>query len=80
MMRSLALTATGDFLLFLGVVFVLLGIANFVTDFLRVKGSGELLVGIALVALAVALLMRSREAIPKVPSKKKKEQRSEDYR
>jgi uncharacterized membrane protein (DUF485 family) len=83
MMRNLALTATGDFLLMVGMLFMLLGIANFVTDFLGIKGSGEFSVGIALVAGAIVLLLRSRQAIqvmrPPLPPLRK-ENRSEDYR
>ena len=81
MMRSLALTATGEFLLFLGIVFALLGIADFITDFLGVKGVGQFLVGMALVAVAAFLLLRSKDGMPKQrPHVKRKEQRSEDYR
>lgn len=82
MMKSIALSATGDFLLFLGIIFVLLGIASFATDFLKIKGSGEFLVGVFLVFVAMVLLMRSREAIPKMPTpgRKEKEGPSESYR
>jgi len=43
MVRAAALSVTGDFMLLVGMLFVLLGIASFVTDFLKVKGSGEFL-------------------------------------
>lgn len=78
--RSVAMNAAGDLLLLIGVVFVLLGIANFLTDYLKVKGAGEFLVGIALVLIAVILIMRSRIPIPieKHPVEEKK--KSEDYR
>lgn len=80
-MKSIALSATGDFLLFLGIIFVLLGIASFVTDFLKIKGAGEVCVGAFLVLVALVLLLRSREAIPKIaPLKKQKEGPSESYR
>lgn len=81
MMRSLALTATGEFLLLLGVVFALLGISDFLTGLIGIKGAGGFLVGIALVLVAMVLLLRSRAGMarPKLPMKRK-EQRSEDYR
>ncbi len=66
-MRAAALSMTGDFLLLVGLLFVLLGIAAFVTDFLRVKGSGETVVGGLMIVVAVALLMRSRAAMPRMP-------------
>ncbi len=83
MMRSLALTATGDFFLLVGMFFVLLGAANFITDLVRIKGSGEAAVGFALIALAIALLLRSQAAMrsmrPQRPAKREMP-RSEDYR
>ncbi|MEW6036107.1 MAG: hypothetical protein AB1529_05830 [Candidatus Micrarchaeota archaeon] len=83
MMRSLALTATGDFFLMIGLLFILLGIASFVTDFLGIKGSGEFSVGVALVAGAIVLLWRSREAMPAMRPPlppMRKGNTSEDYR
>ncbi len=86
MMRSIAMTATGDFLLFIGVVFTLWGVADFATGFLKIQGGGQIVVGIVLILLALFLLVRSRQMIPGVPAgapseaKKKKETRSEDYR
>jgi hypothetical protein len=59
-MRSFALTATAEFILVVGIVFVLLGVANFLTDYLKVKGSGEALVGAAMVVIAFILLIRIR--------------------
>jgi len=61
MIQSIMLGATGEFFLLLGMLFVLLGIAAFVTDFLEIKGSGEFIVGLLLVIGAAMLLMRSRE-------------------
>lgn len=66
MMKAAALSVTGDFLLLAGVVFILLGIANFTTGLLGIKGSGELLVGILIIGVAVVLLLRSREAMPRI--------------
>lgn len=84
-LRAMALSAVGDFMLFLGVIFVLLGIANFVTDFLKIKGSGEFGVGLVLIAFALALLLRSRASIPKMMQKrprspKREEPKSDAYR
>ena len=85
-MRAMALSAVGDFMLLLGVVFILLGVANFMTDFLRIKGSGEFGVGLVMIAFALILLMRSRAAVPKAAPvrpplvKKGKEPKSDAYR
>ncbi len=88
-MRAVALSAVGDFMLFLGVIFVLLGVANFVTDFLKIKGSGEFGVGLFMITFALILLMRSRVSITKVTPvrpptapmvKKGKEPKSDAYR
>ncbi|MDD5339738.1 MAG: hypothetical protein PHV13_00630 [Candidatus ainarchaeum sp.] len=82
-MRAAALSVTGDFLLLVGLLFVLLGIASFVTDFLDVKGSGEFLVGFFIIALAVVLLMRSGQVMPRVPRAPKAQrpmEKSESYR
>lgn len=81
-MRSAMLAATGDFFLFLGMLFMLLGIASFVTDFLGIKGAGEFLVGVCLVLLAGFLLMRTRGRIAQPKKRKEKPQREamESYR
>ena len=84
-MRAMALSAVGDFMLFLGMIFVLLGVANFTTDFLKIKGSGEFGVGLVLIVFALILLMRTRMTIPKVAPrppmvKKGKETKSDAYR
>jgi len=65
-MRAAALTMTGDFILVFGLIFILLGAAAFITDFLKIKGSGEILVGLALCAIAIALLLFSSKQLPKV--------------
>jgi uncharacterized integral membrane protein len=62
-MRSFVLTAAGDFLLVLGVLFILLGVANFITDFLGIKGSGEVVVGLSLCIVAGVILARSSQAM-----------------
>ena len=66
-MRIAALSMSGNFLLAFGFVFMLLGTAAFLTDLLRIKGSGEVLVGLALCAMAAVLLIASRGQMPKVP-------------
>lgn len=85
MLHPLALTATGDFFLLVGMFFILLGAANFITDFLKIKGIGEVAVGLALVGLAAALLLRSRSAMRRMQMSRPQPQprekvRSEDYR
>lgn len=70
MMRAAALSVTGDFLLLTGVLFVLLGVANFTTGLLGIKGSGEFLVGSFIICAAVALLLRSRAALPRMRAPK----------
>jgi hypothetical protein len=66
-MRIAALSMSGNFLLAFGMVFVLLGVAAFLTDALKIKGSGEVLVGLALCAIAALLLAASSRQMPKVP-------------
>ncbi len=82
-MRAAALSVTGDFLLLVGLLFVLLGIASFVTDFLKMKGSGEFLVGVFIIALAVLLLLRSGQLMPRMPRAPRPQrpmEKSESYR
>ena len=80
LMRYVALTAVGDFILLIGLIFVFLGISGFISDFLKVKGSGEFLVGIVLVGVAFALIMRSRPAMPAPPEKEGGPPETESYR
>jgi hypothetical protein len=84
-MRAAALSMTGDFLLLVGVLFVLVGIAAFVTDFLKVAGSGEFLVGVLIIALAVLFLLRSGQLMPRAPrrpplQRQQPMEKSESYR
>jgi hypothetical protein len=73
MVKAAALMMTGEFILIIGGLFVLLGLGAFVTDFLKIKGSGEVLVGLFLCAFAFALFlisgsqMQKRGAAPPVP-------------
>ncbi|MFH0737434.1 MAG: hypothetical protein V1827_03025 [Candidatus Micrarchaeota archaeon] len=60
-----ALAMTAEFIMIFGVIFILLGAGQFVTDLLKVKGSGEILVGLLLCGGAVALLMFSKRQMPK---------------
>ncbi len=80
--RTFALTATAEFLLLIGIVFVLLGIANFLTDYLKVKGSGEAIVGLALVVIAFILLLRMKPKVGIIqkPPMAMEEKESGDYR
>lgn len=68
-----ALTVTGDLLLFIGLLFSLLGISAFVTDLLRIKGSGEFLLGLFLILVAAVLLSRSREQMKKIMEMQQKQ-------
>lgn len=82
-MRAAALSVTGDFLLLVGLLFVLLGIAAFATDFLKIKGSGEFLVGFFIIVLAVVLLLRSGQLMPRMTRASKPQrpmEKSESYR
>jgi hypothetical protein len=82
-MRAAALSVTGDFLLLVGLLFVLLGISSFVTDFLKIKGSGEFMVGFFIIALAIILIARSRQVMPRMPRAPRPQQpmeKSESYR
>lgn len=65
-MKAAALTMTGDLILVFGLLFILLGAAAFITDFLKIRGSGEILVGLALCAIAIALLAFSSRQLPKI--------------
>ena len=60
MMKYLALSAMGEVFLLLGLIFVFLGIASFVSDFLKINGSGDFIVGVLLVGAAFIFLMRTR--------------------
>lgn len=81
MMRSLALTAGGEFLLFVGIVFALLGIARFLTGLIGIEGSGDFAVGIALIIIGSFLLSRLKVAAPPQRIEEKKgSARSEAYR
>lgn len=63
-MRYLALSALGDFLLLLGLLFMFLGTAAYLSDYFGIKGSGEASVGVLLVGAAFALFIGGRMAFP----------------
>ncbi|MFH0884483.1 MAG: hypothetical protein V1861_02125 [Candidatus Micrarchaeota archaeon] len=65
MVKAAALMMTGEFVLIIGGLFVLLGLGAFITDFLKIKGSGEVLVGLFLCAFAFALFLISGSQMPK---------------
>ena len=60
MMKYLALSAMGEVFLLLGLIFVFLGIAAFVSDFLKINGAGDFIVGVLLVGAAFIFLIRTR--------------------
>ena len=68
-----ALTVTGDVLLFIGILFALLGVSAFVTDFLKIKGSGEFLLGLFLISVAAVLLIRSKEQMKRIMEMQQKQ-------
>jgi len=69
--QYIALSALGDFLILLGLLFISLGAAAFIGASLGIKGSGEVMVGIFLVAASfiVFLVARSILAGPPEPGK-----------
>ena len=84
-MRAAALSMTGDFLLLVGILFVLVGVAAFITDFLKIAGSGEFLIGVLILAVAVVLLLRSGQLMPRMTRKapgpqQQPMEKSESYR
>ena len=53
--QYIGMSALGDFLILIGLFFVFLGAAQYLTDYIGVKGSGEVGVGIFLVGAAFAI-------------------------
>ncbi|MBU0532234.1 hypothetical protein KKB44_01945 [Candidatus Micrarchaeota archaeon] len=78
LMRSMALSATGEVLLLIGVLFILWGIASIISEYIGISGVGQFLVGGFLVIIAIILVMRSKAVMPK-PMEKEEEETS-DYR
>lgn len=66
-MRITAMNMTADLILAFGIIFILLGAASFVTDLLKIKGSGEILVGLALCAIAIVIIRISRKQMAGMP-------------
>jgi sulfite exporter TauE/SafE len=60
MLRYLAISAMGEVFLLLGLIFILLGLSAFITDYLKIKGSGEFGLGIVLVIAAFFFLSRTK--------------------
>lgn len=63
-MQFLALSALGDFLLLLGLLFLFLGAAAYLSEYFAVKGSGEISVGVLLVGAAFVLFIVGRMVFP----------------
>ena len=68
----MAFSVLGEFLLILGVVFVLWGAAQFATKFIGIEGSGEFGIGLVMIIIAVILLSRSKMMV--VPAKQAPQQ------
>ena len=60
MLRFLAFSALGEIFLLLGLLFIFLGAAAFVSDYLKIKGGGEIGIGILLVLAAFIFLIRNK--------------------
>jgi NhaP-type Na+/H+ or K+/H+ antiporter len=60
LLKSLAMSAIGEVSLLLGLIFIFLGASAFISDLLRIKGSGEFMVGLVLVVAAFIFLTRSK--------------------
>jgi len=67
--RATALAMTGEFVLILGILFFLLGLGAFITDYLRIKGSGEALVGIFLCGVALLFFFMSGRSMRRQAAK-----------
>jgi formate hydrogenlyase subunit 3/multisubunit Na+/H+ antiporter MnhD subunit len=72
MLRYLAISAVGEILLLAGLVLILLGLSAFITDLLKIKGSGEFGLGIVLVIAAFVFLSRTKAPSVQVKMQQKK--------
>ncbi len=82
----------GEFLLLIGLLFMMLGIGAYISDWLDIKGSGEFFVGLFTTIVAAILLTNSIRRIramprppppaskPATPAPKEKERESGAYR
>ncbi len=79
----------GEALMTLGILFVMLGVANFLTGLLGIKGAGEILVGIFLVIAGSIVMSKIRiqasvqrmpQHPPMMPQMPKPEEKSGSYR
>ncbi len=59
-LKSAAATMAADALVIIGFVFLLLGIAKFINEFIDIPGIGEGAVGAALLVSGLIVLMRSK--------------------
>ncbi|MFH1393313.1 MAG: hypothetical protein ABII71_02750 [Candidatus Micrarchaeota archaeon] len=68
-LKSAAATMAADVLLLVGFVFLLLGMAKFLNDFIEIPGIGEAGIGAALLVIGIIILLNSkmRIRIAKVP-------------
>jgi len=62
-MKSAAAIMAADILVLLGFIFLLFGIAKFLTGFFGIEGIGEGAVGMALLIIGFLIIMRSRMKI-----------------
>jgi hypothetical protein len=64
--QAMLFGAVGESLLLVGALFFLVGFASFAGSLIGIKGSGEILTGILLVALGFVLVQRSRVVIREI--------------
>ena len=61
--KSAAAVMAADILLLVGFVFLLLGVAKFLNEYIGIQGSGEGAVGITLLIIALIILARSKMSV-----------------
>lgn len=66
MAQYMRLSVLGDFLVLIGLVFVFLGAAEYLTDYIGVKDSGEVGVGIFLLIAAFIIFFIAWRTLAKV--------------
>lgn len=87
-MKSAAAVMAADVMLLLGFVFMLLGVAKFLNEFLGVPGIGEGSVGLVLLIVGIMVIARSRLNVrfarvpqqPQMPVPPVKEAPTDSYR
>jgi len=73
--QYIGMSALGDFLILIGLFFVFLGTAEYLTEYIGVKGSGEVGIGVFLVGAAFAIFFiawRILAGPPEIAPKEKK--------